>query len=142
MFTHPVSSGRNLFRVEFNEYAERHFRKRFAKDYKGRQWEMTERAILDDLAHLGHGEYALQKTQQVDELWHEGDLWVFKYDFRVAQTSVSTKKSGNRVVAVLDAATGEIEIVLMYGKTDLPKNIGETQYIKRVVNEVRPDVGW
>ena len=140
MFTHLLNSNHRLFHVYFSKYAVRHFLKRFQKDYKGKQWQLTEAAIFDDLSHIAHGDYDLQKTQQIDELWHDGDIWVFKYDFRVAKTNVSSKASGNRIVGVLNSKTSCINIVMIYAKTDLPKNIGETQFIKSVISEVCPDV--
>lgn len=105
-------------------------------------WKITEDSIVQDMKRIGHALNDLQKTQQVDELWHAGDIWVFKYDFRVAQTRVSTRAAGNRVVAVLNNSSKKIKIVLIYNKTDLPKNIGETQYIKQVIKEECPEVGW
>lgn len=142
MFTHLLPSCEVLFAVRWSDYAERHFRKDFRRKYKSGIWDVTEDSIRQDLARIGHASHDLQRSQQVDELWHEGNIWVFKYDFRVARTTVSAKTSGNRVVGVLDARTGVIEIIMIYGKTDLPKNMSETQYIKKVVGEVRPDVGW
>ncbi len=142
MFTHLLPETSRLFTVKFSDYAERHFLKNFRKNYKGAQWKLTEEAILDDLTHISHGDYDLQKTQQVDELWHQGNFWVFKYDFRVAKTKCSAKVSGNRVVGVIDASSASIEIIMIYAKTDLPKNMGETQYIKQVVSENYPGLGW
>lgn len=142
MFTHLLPESEKLFVVEFSDYAEKHFLKEFRKDYKGAQWEITEDAILDDLAHLSHGGYDLQRTQQIDELWHEGEIWVFKYDFRVAKTKCSAKTSGNRVIGVVDAEANRVKIAMIYSKTDLPKNMGETQYIKQVLNENCPEIGW
>ena len=142
MFTHLLPESEKLFAVEFSDYAEKHFLKEFRKNYKGVQWKMTEDAIMDDLMHLSHGGYDLQKTQQVDELWHDGNIWVFKYDFRVAKTKVSAKTAGNRVVGVLDIDANRIEIVMIYSKTDLPKNMSETQFIKGVLNENCPGVRW
>lgn len=103
---------------------------------------MTELAIMDDLSHIAHGDYDLQRTQQVDELWHGGDVWVFKYDFRMAGTKVSAKASGNRLLAVLDVLSNKIEVIMIYSKADLPKKIAETRYLKQVLNGVKPEVGW
>lgn len=142
MFTHLLPDSEDLFLVEFDEYAERHFRRDFRKKYKGVVWDVTEDSIRRDLAHIGNATYDLQRTQQVDELWSNGEVWVFKYDFRVAKTKVSAKAAGNRAVGVLNRKTNRIKIVLIYNKTDLPKKVGETQYIKMVVNEEFPEVGW
>jgi hypothetical protein len=120
--------------VTFSTYAKRHYLKRFEKDYRGKQWEVTVESIFHDLSRIKTSDSDLQKTGQVDELWHNGDYWVFKYDFRVALTKESTKSSGNRCVAFLDNAQNKIEILIIYGKGDLPKNIGEQAFIEQTLN--------
>ena len=130
MFAHPVTCDDKLFAVGFSDYAKRHFLKRFQKDYKSRQWEMTVESIFQDMSRLKTLNNDLQKTQQVDELWHKDNYWIFKYDFRVAQTKESTKSSGNRCVAFLDNDADKITILIIYGKGDLPKNIGEQAFIE------------
>lgn len=92
-------------------------------------------SIIQDLSRIATGDSDLQRTQQVDELWHKGKLWIFKYDFRVAQTKESTKSSGNRCVTFLDAGKGRIDILLIFGKDDLPKNKGEQAYIKQTIED-------
>ena len=41
MFTHLLINDNNLFVVTFDDYAKRHYLRRFEKDYKGRQWDIT-----------------------------------------------------------------------------------------------------
>jgi len=41
MFTHRIFNDNNLFIVEFSDYAKRHYLKRFEKEYKGKQWDIT-----------------------------------------------------------------------------------------------------
>jgi len=123
MFTHLLFKDNKLLTVKFDEYADRHFLKRFKKDYKGKQWEITEESIFEDLSRIKMSD--LQITQQVDELWHKNHYWIFKYDFRIAKTNESTKSSGNRCIVFLDNANNKILILIIYGKGDLPKNTGE-----------------
>lgn len=133
MFTHQLQSSGNLFTVEFSDYSKRFYLKRFEKDYKGRQWDITIESIIQDLARIRTSD--LQKTQQVDELWYKDSFWIFKYDFRVAQTKESTKSSGNRCVAFLDNEANKIEILIIFGKGDLPKNKGEQAFIKQTIEK-------
>jgi len=133
MFTHQLIKDETLFTVEFDDYAKHHYLKRFEKDYKGKQWDVTVESIFQDMARLRIS--GLQRTQQVDELWHKDGFWIFKYDFRVAMTKDSTKSFGNRCVAFLDNAANKIMILIIYGKDDLPKNIGEQAYIVKTLNE-------
>jgi hypothetical protein len=135
VFTHLLPSDGEIFKVSFSEYAERHFLKRFAKAYKGKRWQATFESITQDMARLKKRKNDLQKTAQVDELWHKGDFWIFKYDFRIAQTKESPKSSGNRCLAFLDNAKNEVKILLIYGKGDLPKNRGEQAFIEQILSE-------
>ena len=135
MFTHRLFNDNSLFTVEFCDYAKRHYLKRFEKEYKGKQWDITVESIIQDLARIKTSDSDLQKTQQVDELWHKDNYWIFKYDFRVAQTKESTKSSGNRCIVFLDNATNRITILIIYGKGDLPKNIGEQAYIAQTLEK-------
>ena len=135
MFTHLLFNDNSLFVVKFSDYAKHHFLKRFEKDYRGRQWDITVESIFQDMARIKTFDSDLQKTQQVDELWHKGNYWIFKYDFRVAQTKDSTKSSGNRSVAFLDNTANRIIILIIFGKGDLPKNIGEQMFIEQTLND-------
>ena len=135
MFTHRIFNDNNLFIVEFSDYAKRHYLKRFEKEYKGKQWDITVESITQDLARIKTSNSDLQKTQQVDELWHKENYWVIKYDFRVAQTKESTKSSGNRCIVFLDNATNNITILIIYGKGDLPKNIGEQAFVEQTLDK-------
>jgi hypothetical protein len=128
MFTSQLPNNDD-YRVIFSPYAERHFIKRFAKDYKGKRWEVTRDSIFQDLKRI----HALTSSQQVDELRSGAECILFKYDFAVAQTNVSPKASGNRCLIFLDTAKQLQTVLLLYGKGDLPKNLSETQYLFSMV---------
>lgn len=135
MFTSPLPDDED-YRVYFSEYAERHFIKRFNKDYKGKRWSVTRDSIFQDLKRV----HALQSTQQVDELKSGPDCKLFKYDFAVAQTGVSPKASGNRCVVFLDSKQHRLDVLIVYGKGDLPKKTGENQYILSTVADIYPEL--
>jgi len=135
MFTHLLFNDNNLFTVKFSDYAKNHYLKRFEKDYSGKQWDVTVESILQDLARIKTSASDLQRTQQVDELWHKDSYWIFKYDFRVALTRESTKSSGNRCIVFLDNAMNRIEILFIFGKGDLPKNTGEHAFIEQTLTK-------
>lgn len=135
MFTNRLPNDED-YRVVFSPYAERHFIKRFAKDYRGKQWIVTKDSIFQDLKRI----YALTSSQQVDELKRGTDCVLFKYDFAVAQTRISPKASGNRCIVFLDVKR-QLEIVLiLYGKTDLPKDTSETQFVLKTVQAEFPEL--
>ena len=129
----PVSS--ILFNVTYKEYAKSHFLKEFEKKYKGKQWEKTESSIFEDLKRLRVENNTTQQSSQIDQLKHKNQYWLFKYDFRIAGTNQSTKSSGNRIVGFIDNNENKLEILLIYNKTDLPKNKKETQYIEDTIAE-------
>ena len=133
MFTHLLFNDNNLFTVRFSDFAKNHYLKRFEKDYRGKQWDITVESIFQDLARIKTSDSDLQRTGQVDELWHKDSYWIFKYDFRVAQTRESTKSSGNRCIVFLDNAVNRIEILFIFGKGDLPKNTGEQAFIEQTL---------
>ena len=130
MFTNPLPDNED-YRIFFSPYAERHFIKRFAKEYKGKRWEVTLDSIFQDLKRV----HSMQMSQQVDELKHGDGCKLFKYDFTVAQSGVSPKASGNRCIVFLDTARHRQDVLMVYSKTDLPKNTGETQYIYKTIEE-------
>ena len=138
MFTNLLPSSNNLFSVTYSKYAESHYLKSFTKDYKGKQWEKTDLSIKFDLARLRLPNNTTQRSQQVDELKHKGQYWLFKYDFRVAGTNLSTKASGNRCVCFIDNSSNKLEILLIYAKTHLPKNKPETMFIYDVLKDEYP----
>jgi hypothetical protein len=135
MFTSPLPDNED-YRIFFTKYSERHFMKRFAKEYKGKRWIVTIDSIFQDLKRV----HAMQLTQQVDELKHGLDCKLFKYDFTIAQSGVSPKASGNRCVVFLDTARHRQDVLMVYGKKDLPKNISETQYIYKIIEEQHKDL--
>jgi hypothetical protein len=128
MFTNPLPDNED-YRIFFTAFAGRHFIKRFEKDYKGKRWAVTLDSIFQDLKRV----HSMQTTQQVDELKHGKDCKLFKYDFTIAQSGVSPKASGNRCIIFLDIEHHRQDVLMVYGKTDLPKNTGETQFIYKTI---------
>ena len=137
MFTHLIDENNKLIKVSFSEYAKRHFLRNFEKKYRGAQWTITLDSIIVDISRMRVHGNNMQLTQQVDELWHRDNFWVFKYDFAVAKTNKSKKSSGNRCVVFLDAIENSAEILLIYSKDDLPKNMGEQAFIEKILKDFR-----
>lgn len=140
MFSNPLPISTIPFSVTYKDYAKSHFLKEFEKKYKGKRWEKTESSFLEDLRRLRMQNNTTQYSNQVDQLKHQGDYWLFKYDFRIALTKESTKTSGNRIVAFIDNKYNKMEILLIYAKTDLPKNQSETTFIYTTIKNNYPDI--
>ena len=122
MFINDIS-----FKVDFSSYAETHFCREFYKKYKGKQWVETRRTIVDTLQRA----FLVQQTNLIDILKYsqEDKIGIFKYDFKIAGTNISPKTSGNRVIFSLCNNTGNIKILLVYGKNHCNKKGTETQWI-------------
>jgi hypothetical protein len=134
MFTNPLPDD-NHYLVHIHPYAQRHYIKRFEKDYPGRRWQVTLNSIREDLRRVR----ALAPTSQVDELRHAGTCWLFKYDFTVALSKVSPKSSGNRCLVFFDSSSHQLTILLLYGKSDLPRKGAETEYLFQTMRTVYAD---
>lgn len=140
MFTHLLPHNDTvLFRIDFSVFSKRNYLKYFEKKYPKKAWDYTVESIIQDLSRIRTSASDMQKSMQVDELWHGEDCWIFKYDFRVAGTKTSTKASGNRVVAFLDSSNNFIEILIIYDKGCLPKNKTETTFIEGIMKEEFPN---
>jgi len=139
MFTHLLPHNDTiLFRIDFSDFSKRNFLKMFEKKYSKKVWAITVDSIIQDLSRIRTSVSDLQKSMQVDELWHDDNCWIFKYDFRIAGTKTSTKASGNRIVAFLDSEKNYIEILTIYSKGCLPKNKPETVFIEGIIKEQFP----
>lgn len=135
MFTDPLPDNED-YRIFFTPYAKRYYIKRFAKDYRGRRWLVTLDSIFQDLKRV----HSMQQAQQVDELKRGNNCKLFKYDFTIAQSNVSPKASGNRCVVFLDSQRHRQDVLMVYGKGDLPKNTNETQFIYKTIEDHFPEL--
>lgn len=129
MLTHQLSRNNELFSVTYTNYSKRHYLKDFQKKYKGKQWDYTEKSIIQDLSRLRMENNSTQASMQIDELKYDNHKYLAKYDFKIALTNESTKSSGDRCVLYIDDANDIIQILLIYNKTHLPKNKDETKWI-------------
>lgn len=140
MFTHLLPHNDTiLFRIDFSDFSKRNYLKVLEKKYPKKAWGYTIESIIQDLSRIRTSASDMQKSMQVDELWHSENCWIFKYDFRIAGTKMSTKASGNRVIAFLDSSKNYIEILIIYDKSCLPKNKQETVFIKGIIKEKFPE---
>ena len=135
MFTSQLPDNDD-YRIFFTDHAKRYFIKRFEKNYRGKRWIVTMDSIFQDLKRI----HSMQMTQQVDELGHGDNCKLIKYDFTIAQSGVSAKASGNRCVVFLDTKKHRQDVLMMYSKGDLLKNVGETMFIRQMVQEQFPDL--
>ena len=115
------------YKVSFESYTERHFRKQFRKEYRDK-WSATEQSII-------------AVCERIDNMLHycRADLIasvecykLVKLDFAVAGTRISPKSSGNRCILFVDEKERTVNILLVYSKSDMIEQ-NETQWWKKIV---------
>lgn len=139
MFTHHLPQSNNIFGFEFTSYAKKHYLNKFIKKYPGK-WSYTEDSIRNDLSRLRIKTNTTQFSNQIDELMHSNNKWIAKYDFSIAGSMISPKSSENRCIVYIDNDKELIKVLLIYSKTDLPKNTKETVYIKNILSKEYPEI--
>ncbi len=105
------------YRVIFEEYAERHFIKDFEKKHKA-HWSVTRRSIEDTLERVAN----LEDSSSLDFIYESSrGTCIFKFDFKIAKTNVSSKASGNRCILEVCNQRLEVKILLVYGKSHIDR---------------------
>ncbi len=135
MFSNPLPDDAT-YRVIVSDFAERYYFKRFAKDHRGLRWDVTRRSILEQLKRI----HAIQDSMKVDELKRGSGCLLFKFDFTIAQSNISSKASGNRCIIFLDTEVHQQTILIAYGKGDKPKNQSESQWCLKTVEKQFPQL--
>ncbi len=125
----------NEYTVFIEKFAESHFCRGFEKKCRGKQWEITIKAIKEMLARYDNlAPNHKSTTSKLDVICPCGDYMVVKLDFTIAGSNVSAKSSGNRVVAAVDSKQKVIKILLVYSKNDICQP-NETARWKNMVAE-------
>jgi len=88
------------YRVEFMPYTERHYRKKFQKEY-GKKWEPTEKTIIAVCERIDN----MLRFKRADLIAVSGSYKLVKLDFAVEGTQTSPKASGNRFILHIDEDT-------------------------------------
>lgn len=102
------------YKVIITEYAERHFIKAFSKRYNN-AWDKTMNAINEMLNRMD----MLVKTSLVKRIHISGNRYIAKYEFKIAWSKESPKTSWNRIIIYVDEGKKEVQILLLYTKTDI-----------------------
>ena len=125
----------NEYSVFIEKFAESHFCRVFEKKCRGKQWEITIKAIKEMLARYDNLVVGNKSnSSKLDIICQCGEYVIIKLDFSIAGSNVSAKSSGNRVVAAVDLKQKLIKILLVYSKNDIDQP-NETVKWKRMVAE-------
>ena len=82
----------------------------------------------------------LKDTNRLDCIKLSAPYGLFKFDFAVAGTQKSPKKSGNRIILFLDNEQENVNILLIYHKDDLEKRRSETEAWKYLIKHNFPNI--
>jgi len=121
--------GQFNYRVEFEPFTERHYVKKFKKEYKDK-WFATERTIIAVCERIDN----MLLYSRADLISISGCYKLVKLDFAVEGTQMSPKASGNRCILFVDEDTRAVKILLVYSKNEIsPPN--ETQKWKTIIKD-------
>lgn len=117
------------YTVNIEEYAHRHFIKKFSKKY-GRAWDITIEALVRELQSF---EVILEKSI-AEIITQDSSIKIIKTEFSVAGTKKSRHGSGNRCIVAMHDEQRLINVLLVYHKNDLEGG-NETAKWKKVIKE-------
>ena len=122
------------FRVSFEPFTERHYVKKFQKEYRDK-WLATERTIIAVCERIDN----MLRYNRADLISTSDCFKLVKLDFAVEGTHVSPKSSGNRCILFVDEDTRAVKILLVYSKNEIsPPN--ETQKWKTIIKDEYEDI--
>jgi hypothetical protein len=117
------------YRVEFEPFTERHYVKKFKKDYKDK-WLATERTIIAVCERIDN----MLLYSRADLISVSGCYKLVKLDFAVEGTRISPKSSGNRCILLVNEDTRLVKILLIYSKNEI-SSPNETQKWKNIIKD-------
>ncbi|MFZ4648258.1 MAG: hypothetical protein ACOYMB_01330 [Patescibacteria group bacterium] len=117
------------YSVNIEEYAHRHFIKKFSKKY-GRAWDITIEALVREFQSF---DIILEKSI-AEIIVKDFDVKIIKTEFSVAGTKTSRHGSGNRCIVAMHDDQKLINVLLVYHKNDL-EGSNETARWKQIIKE-------
>lgn len=118
----------NQYEVIFENFAERHFIRTFAKKYKG-SWDITINLLADEFKFIdvlfskSIAEYITDK---------DADIVICKIEFKISGTQQSRHGSGNRCIVAIHKNANKVCVLLVYHKNNL-RSGNETAEWKTVI---------
>ena len=122
------------YSVEFDDFTERHYIKKFRKAYKDK-WPLTELAINDTCERIDN----MLLYSRADCIATIKEYQLVKLDFAVEGTQTSPKASGNRCILLVDNNVKHVRVLLVYSKNEISEP-NETQKWKDVIKSNYIDV--
>lgn len=119
--------------VAVEKYAERHYIKSFGKKY-GRAWDITFWALMREFQSFD----VLFEKNIAETIIDSTEVKICKVEFKVAGTNASRHGSGNRCIVAINKTRGMVNLLLVYGKTDIGGG-KETAAWKNIIRQNYPE---
>ena len=117
------------YRVEFDDFAERHYIKKFKKKYQGK-WLATEKIIRNICERIDN----MLLHNRADLIYSIGIHKLVKLDFAIEGTQISPKASGNRCILFIDEDIRLVRVLLVYSKNEITSP-HETEKWKKIIKD-------
>lgn len=109
------------YSVFFDDYAVKHYEKDFKKKHR-KAWDITRISIIETLERISK----LDGMEVLDPIFKSNnDTFILKFDFSIAKTKVSPKRSGNRCILEVCNNSCCVKIILIYGKHHIDRPEGQ-----------------
>ncbi len=123
------------YRVQWEDYTERHYVKAFRKDHKNR-WAPTVCTITTVCERIDN----MLQYNRADLICAKDGYKLVKLDFAIDGSHLSPKSSGNRCILFIDEEVRLVKILLIYSKNEI-STPNETQKWKAVIKKQFPEIG-
>jgi hypothetical protein len=117
------------YTVNIEQYAQRHFIKKFEKKYR-QAWSITIEALMKEFKSFD----VLLGRSIAETITEAENLKICKVEFKIAGTDHSRHASGNRCIVAVHKKESVINVLLVYHKKDLGEG-SETAKWKQVIKE-------
>ena len=122
------------YRVEFEDFTERYYIKKFRKKYKDK-WLATEKIIRNVCERIDN----MLLHNRADLIYSAGIYKLVKLDFAVEGTQISPKASGNRCILFINEDIRLVKVLLVYSKNEITPPHESTKW-KKIVKVEFPDI--
>lgn len=122
------------YTVYMHPFTERHYIKSFRKKYK-REWDITLVALQKEFEFFD----LLFEGNTAETIIEKKGIKICKTKFRIAGTNQSKSGSGNRCITAVHTKEREVQVLLVYNKTDLTGSGNETAQWKKIIKENHPE---
>jgi len=121
------------YKVFFSDFSVRKYRKSFSKKYGKKAWNITEISIKESLERIAN----IEGKDILSFICNTNNNTIFaKYSFRIANSNICPKTSGNRCILEICNTKRRVEVLFIYCKSHIPsKERNETNWWKKVVSD-------